>query len=188
MRFRILVVALAAATMWGCGSTPDQQGSTSSAGDSGAPTTSATAEGVTSGVTSSELAAKPAIPPGTPEDFVVNVGDRVHFGFDRFDLTNEARDTLRGQAEWLKQHGSIAVIIAGHADERGTREYNLALGERRAISVRNFLIALGIDPGRVRTVSYGKERPVDPASAEEAWAENRRGVTQIDESSLSLSN
>ncbi len=181
MRFRLLAVVLAAATMWGCGSTPKEQGSASS---SGTPTTSATA----GGVTSSDLAAKPSIPPGTPEDFVVNVGDRVHFGFDRFDLTNEARDVLRGQAEWLKQYGSIAVTIAGHADERGTREYNLALGERRAISVRNFLIALGIEPNRVRTVSYGKERPVDPGSTEGAWAKNRRGVTQIDDSSLSLSN
>ena len=186
MRFRILAVAIAAAMMWGCSSTPDEQASTSTTGDPGAPTTSATTRA--DGVTSSNLPAKPSIPPGTPEDFVVNVGDRVHFGFDRFDLTNEARDTLGRQAEWLKQHGSIAVTIAGHADERGTREYNLALGERRAISVRNYLIALGIDPGRIRTVSYGKERPVDPGSTEEAWAKNRRGVTQVDESTLGLSN
>ena len=186
MRFRILTVAIAAALMWGCSSTPDEQASTSATGDSGAPTTSTTAR--VEGVTSSNLPASPAIPPGTPEDFVVNVGDRVHFGFDRFDLTNEARDILGRQAEWLKQHGSIAITVAGHADERGTREYNLALGERRAISVRNYLIALGIDPGRIRTVSYGKERPVDPGSSEEAWTKNRRGVTQVDESTLSLSN
>ena len=119
---------------------------------------------------------------------MVNVGDRVHFGFDRFDLTNEARDILGRQAEWLRQHRSIAVTIAGHADERGTREYNLALGERRAISVRNYLIALGIDPVRITTVSYGKERPVDPGSTEEAWGKNRRGVTQVDDSTTSLSN
>ena len=184
MRFRILTVAVAAALMWGCSSTPDEQASTSTTGDAGAPTTSSTAEGVTT----SNLPASPAIPPGTSEDFVVNVGDRVHFGFDRFDLTNEARDILGRQAEWLKQHSAIAVTIAGHADERGTREYNLALGERRAISVRNYLIALGIDPGRIRTVSYGKERPVDPGTSEDAWAKNRRGVTQVDESTLNLSN
>ena len=93
-----------------------------------------------------------------------------------------------GRQSGLSNIGSIAVTIAGHADERGTREYNLALGERRAISVRNYLIALGIDPGRIRTVSYGKERPVDPGSNEEAWTKNRRGVTQVDESTLSLSN
>ena len=186
MRLRILAVALAAVTMWGCGSTPDEQASTTAAGDAGGPAASATPG--SGDVSTSNLPSGPNIAPGTPEDFVVNVGDRVHFGFDRFDLTDEARNVLREQAQWLQQHGSIAVTIAGHADERGTREYNLALGERRAISVRNFLIALGVEPDRVRTVSYGKERPVDPASAEEAWAKNRRGVTQIDESTLSLSN
>ncbi len=186
MRFRILAVAVAAAMMWGCSSTPDEQSSTSTTGDSGAPTTSTAASD--QGVTSSELPSESAIPPGSSEDFVVNVGDRVHFGFDRFDLTNEARGILEAQAKWLERHGSIAVTVAGHADERGTREYNLALGERRAISVRNYLIALGIDPSRIRTVSYGKERPVDPGSTEDAWAKNRRGVTQIDESTLSLSN
>ena len=186
MRLRILAVALAAVMMWGCGSTPDEQASSPANGDPAGPATSAAAE--SGDVSTSNLPPGSTIAPGTQEDFVVNVGDRVHFGFDRFDLTNEARDVLRGQAEWLRQHGAIAVTIAGHADERGTREYNLALGERRAISVRNFLIALGVEPDRVRTVSYGKERPVDPASAEEAWAKNRRGVTQIDESTLRLSN
>lgn len=186
MRFRILTVAIAAALMWGCSSTPDEQASTSTTGAPGAPTISSTSGA--RDVTSSDLSSKPTIPPGSSEDFVVNVGDRVHFGFDRFDLTNEARDILGRQAEWLKQHGAIAVTIAGHADERGTREYNLALGERRAISVRNYLIALGIDPARIRTVSYGKERPVDPGSTEGAWGKNRRGVTQVDESTLSLSN
>lgn len=183
MRFRILTVAVAAALVWGCSSTPNEQASTSTAGDPGAqPTTSG------QGVTQRDLPTQPAIPPGSQEDFVVNVGDRVHFGFDRFDLTNEARAVLDAQAEWLKQHIAIAVTVAGHADERGTREYNLALGERRAISVRNYLIALGIDPDRIRTVSYGKERPVDAGSREEAWAKNRRGVTQIDQSTLPPSN
>lgn len=184
MRFRILTVAVAAALMWGCGSTPNEQASTSTTGDQG-PQTTTSGQGA---VTQRDLPTQPTIPPGSQEDFVVNVGDRVHFGFDRFDLTNEARGVLDAQAEWLNRHGAIAVTIAGHADERGTREYNLALGERRAISVRNYLIALGIDPGRIRTVSYGKERPVDPGSTEEAWAQNRRGVTQIDESTLRPSN
>ena len=186
MRFGILAVFLTAATLWGCGSTADREATGPAAGDAGAAAASETTAG--EGIASTELSTQPAVPPGTPEDFVVNVGDRVHFGFDRFDLTEEARGVLRGQAEWLKRHVSITVTVAGHADERGTREYNLALGERRAISVRNFLIALGIEPDRIRTVSYGKERPVDPASTEEAWAQNRRGVTQVDISSLRVSN
>lgn len=186
MRFGKLAVVLAAATLWGCGSTADREASGPPAGDPGAETASEATAG--DRIASTELTSQPAIPPGTPEDFVVNVGDRVHFGFDRFDLTEEARNVLRGQAEWLKRHASITVTVAGHADERGTREYNLALGERRAISVRNFLIALGVDPGRISTVSYGKERPVDPASTEEAWAQNRRGVTQVDISSLRVTN
>ena len=186
MRFRILAVVLTAAMLWGCASTSDEQASTAT-GDDPSEAAGSTTSG-DAGVTATNLTPEPSIPPGTPEDFVVNVGDRVHFGFDRFDLTNEARDILRGQAEWLQQHGAIAVTVAGHADERGTREYNLALGERRAISVRNFLIALGVEPDRIRTVSYGKERPVDPASTEESWSKNRRGVTQIDESTVGLSN
>ncbi len=186
MRFRILAIAAVAALLWGCETTPDQDASTSSTGDSGQAPSTVTA--APARVTSSDITPRRTIPPGSQEDLVVNVGDRVHFGFDRFDLSGEARETLRRQSEWLAQHGAIMITIAGHADERGTREYNLALGERRAISVRNFLIALGIDPDRVRTVSYGKERPVDPASDEEAWARNRRAVTQIDEPRSRLSN
>ena len=186
MRLRILAVALAAVTMWGCGSAQEQQASPPAIGDAGEPATAGTPG--SGDVSAENLPADSPLPPESPEYFVANVGDRVHFGFDRFDLTNEARKTIERQALWLQQHGSIAVTIAGHADERGTREYNLALGERRAISVRNYLIALGVEPDRVRTVSYGKERPVDPASTEEAWAKNRRGVTQIEDSTLSPSN
>jgi peptidoglycan-associated lipoprotein len=117
--------------------------------------------------------------PGTEEDFVVNVGDRVFFGFDRFDLTPEARATLDDQAAWLQEYPNVRIVIEGHADERGTREYNLALGERRANSVRNYLVAAGIDASRITTISYGKERPAVLGSNEQAWAQNRRGVTVI---------
>lgn len=117
--------------------------------------------------------------PGTEEDFVVNVGDRVFFGFDRFDLTAEARSTLDSQAQWLQQYPNVSIVVEGHADERGTREYNLALGERRANSVRNYLVALGISAGRITTISYGKERPAVLGSNEAAWAQNRRGVSVI---------
>ena len=118
--------------------------------------------------------------PGSQEDLAVNVGDRVYFGYDRHDLTAEAQSQLQLQAQWLREYPYTTVTIEGHTDERGTREYNLALGERRAISVKNYLVALGIDPSRIATVSYGKERPVALGSNPEAWAQNRRAVTVID--------
>lgn len=117
--------------------------------------------------------------PGTQEHLVQQVGDRVFFGFDRYDLTNEAQATLRAQADWLRQFPSVNVTIEGHADERGTREYNLALGERRANAVKNYLVNQGIPANRVTTISYGKERPVALGSNEAAWAQNRRGVTVL---------
>lgn len=117
--------------------------------------------------------------PGTQADFAVNVGDRVFFGYDRYDLAPEARATLEKQAQWVNQYAGITVTIEGHADERGTREYNLALGERRAESVKNYLIALGVDASRIQTISYGKERPAVPGSDDTSLAQNRRGVTKI---------
>ena len=116
---------------------------------------------------------------GTVEDFQVNVGDRVFFDTDRSDLSGAARGTLDRQAAWLQQYASVAVTVEGHADERGTREYNLALGERRANSVRNYLVSLGIPASRITTVSYGKERPAVVGSNPQAWSQNRRGVTVI---------
>jgi peptidoglycan-associated lipoprotein len=150
----------------GCESTPQDSSQTSGTG----------AAGGAGGVTSQPIG---SARPGSQEDFVVNVGDRVFFDFDKFDLKPEARTTLQRQAEWLKRYPTVTVSIEGHADERGTREYNLALGERRANSVRTYLTALGIDAGRVRTISYGKERPVALGSNEEAWAQNRRAVTVV---------
>lgn len=117
--------------------------------------------------------------PGTQEDLVVNVGDRVFFGFDKSDLTAEARATLDRQAAWLKQYPSLKVTMEGHCDERGTREYNLALGERRAAAAKNYLVAAGVSAERVKTVSYGKERPAVLGSNEAAWAQNRRAVTVV---------
>ena len=108
---------------------------------------------------------------------LVNVGDRVRFELDRYDLSPEAQATLRQQAALLQSYPQFAVTIEGHADERGTREYNLALGERRADAVRNYLTALGISPDRVAVISYGKERPECPEAAEQCWSQNRRGVT-----------
>src|SRR5690606_29890270 len=102
------------------------------------------------------------------------------FGYDQYDLSQEARDTLGRQATWLNQYSSLRVTVEGHADERGTREYNLALGERRANAVKSYLVALGVDGSRITTVSYGKERPAVPGSNETAWAQNRRGVTVVE--------
>jgi peptidoglycan-associated lipoprotein len=120
-----------------------------------------------------------AAKPGTQEDMVVNVGDRVFFGFDKSDLSAEARATLDRQVAWLKKYSSIKVMVEGHCDERGTREYNLALGERRATAAKNYLVAEGVSAGRVKTISYGKERPAVLGSNEAAWAQNRRGVTVV---------
>lgn len=117
--------------------------------------------------------------PGSLEDFRVSVGDRVFFGYDRFDLTPEARAVLERQAAWLRQYPNVRVLIAGNCDERGTREYNLALGARRAAAVRDYLASLGVAANRMETVSYGKERPIDPRSNEEAWSVNRNGHTNI---------
>jgi len=117
--------------------------------------------------------------PGTQEDMVVNVGDRVFFGFDKSDLSTEAQATLDRQAAWLKKYSSVKITVEGHCDERGTREYNIALGERRATATKNYLVAAGIAAARINTISYGKERPAVVGSNEAAWAQNRRDVTVV---------
>lgn len=117
--------------------------------------------------------------PGSQADFEINVGDRVFFGYDSFTLTPEALSQLELQAQWMRQYPSVRVIIEGHADERGTREYNLALGDKRANAAKNYLVSLGISPSRVQTISYGKERPEMLGSNAESWAKNRRAVTVI---------
>jgi len=117
--------------------------------------------------------------PGSQEDLTVNVGDRVFFGYDRVDLTPEGKATLNLQSEWLKRYPNVTVTIEGHADERGTREYNLALGDRRANAIRSYLITTGIDSGRIQTISYGKERPAVFGSDDQSWAQNRRAVTKV---------
>jgi peptidoglycan-associated lipoprotein len=120
-----------------------------------------------------------AAAPGSQQDFVVNVGDRVFFETDQTDLTGQARETLDKQAQWLQQYGNYSFTIEGHADERGTREYNIALGARRAQNVRDYLASRGIQPGRMRTVSYGKERPVAVCNDISCWSQNRRAVTVL---------
>jgi peptidoglycan-associated lipoprotein len=125
------------------------------------------------------LASAGVATPGSQQDFVVNVGDRVFFETDQTDLTPQARATLDKQAQWLQQYGNYTFTIEGHADERGTREYNIALGARRAQTVRDYLAAQGIQPNRMRTVSYGKERPVAVCNDISCWSQNRRAVTVL---------
>ena len=112
-------------------------------------------------------------PPAKMDDFVMQ--EDINFEFDKSTLTPNAQDNLMKKAEWMRENPDATVTIEGHADERGTNEYNLALGERRAESAKNFLVDLGIAPSRMTTISYGEERPIDPRSNEEAWAKNRRG-------------
>jgi len=113
------------------------------------------------------------------EDLVINVGDRVFFDFDKSDLRPDAIETLNRQASWLSTNGGVTVTIEGHCDERGTREYNLALGERRAAAAKQYLESTGVDGGRMDAVSYGKERPAVLGSSEAAWAQNRRAVMVV---------
>lgn len=124
-----------------------------------------------------------AATPGSQQDFVVNVGDRVFFESDQTDLSPQAIATLEKQAQWLQTYNRYAFTIEGHADERGTREYNIALGARRAQSVRTYLASRGIDPSRMRTISYGKERPVAVCNDISCWSQNRRAVTVLNASS-----
>jgi len=117
--------------------------------------------------------------PGSQEDLVVNVGDRVFFDYDQYALKDEGRGTLQRQAAWMKKYPKVAVQVEGHCDERGTREYNLALGSRRATAAKDYLVSLGVDASRIKTISYGKEKPVCVESTESCWAQNRRAVTVI---------
>jgi peptidoglycan-associated lipoprotein len=127
----------------------------------------------------------PAVVPGSMMDFEQNVGDRVFFAYDRSDLNDRDRQTLQKQAAWLQRFPTVMLTIEGHADERGTREYNLALGARRAQAVKDYLASLGVSAARLETISYGKERPVCSQSNEVCWAQNRRAVSTIKSGAVS---
>ncbi len=166
MRSKFLTVVAAVALLAACETAPETTGnSQSSGGASTAPSQSSTAT--------------VQIAPGSQEDLVVNVGDRVFYEYDSSALTAEARGTLEKQAAWMKKFGGVSITLEGHCDERGTREYNLALGERRANAAKDYLVALGINPARVKTISYGKERPAAIGHNETAWAQNRRAVSVV---------
>ena len=160
----LLVFFLAA-----CSTTPKDTSDSSGSGSS-----SSSSDVSTSGSEDSE-----SIQPGSQEDLIVNVGDRVFFNYDSSELDADAQELLQDQVAWLKQYSGVSVIIEGHCDERGTREYNLALGEKRAQAVKNYLLSLGISSDRLSTISYGKERPAVVGSNDGAWAQNRRSVTIV---------
>ncbi len=121
----------------------------------------------------------PSYGPGSQQDLAATAGDRIFFPFDHSDISPEAQQILQRQADWLRRYPNVTVTIEGHCDERGTREYNLALGERRANAAKNVLIAAGIPASRLSTISYGKERPIVPGSTEEAYAQNRVAITTV---------
>ena len=171
MRLKFIMAIAALFVASACTTVTDTD---SGAGGSGESTKSSSSSSVESSQSKSA-----EILPGSQADLVSNVGDRVLFEYDSSDLTPEARRTLERQAAWLKRYSNVSVTVEGHCDERGTREYNLALGERRATAVSNFLVALGINGARIMTISYGKEKPVALGSNDTAWSQNRRGVTRV---------
>lgn len=117
--------------------------------------------------------------PGSPQDFTVNIGDRVFFDLDSSSIRADAQQTLARQAQWLNRYSQYTITVEGHADERGTREYNIALGQRRAVAARDYLVSQGVAANRMRTISYGKERPVAVCDAPQCWNQNRRAVTVL---------
>ncbi|HWY15449.1 MAG TPA: peptidoglycan-associated lipoprotein Pal [Rhizomicrobium sp.] len=129
--------------------------------------------------TSTQNQVETTVVPGSVQDFRVNVGDTVHFDYDKYEINGQDRELLQRQAQWLQKYAQVRVTVEGHCDERGTREYNLALGARRANAVKEYLVSVGVSSARVDTISYGKERPVCTGSDESCWAQNRRGVTTI---------
>ncbi len=171
MHFKILGLIAAVALVAACAETPDESAAASGTGADTATTTASTAE--------APAAASPAAKQSLRDQFVVEVGDRVYFDYDKYNLNPEARQILEKQAAWLNRHPQVTVTVEGHCDERGTREYNLALGERRANAVKDYLAALGISLDRIKTISYGKERPVAFGSNAAAWSQNRRAVTEV---------
>jgi peptidoglycan-associated lipoprotein len=166
MRFKFFTLIAAAVLLAACASEPEESATTTTTGGT---------VGTGSG-TSASTTALPSLDPRSQEWLVVNVGDRVFYDFDSSDLTSEAQDTVEKVVAWMQTYPDVTLAIEGHCDERGTREYNLALGERRANSVRSYMEALGIDGSRLSVISFGKERPAVLGSSESSWAQNRRSV------------
>ena len=173
MFYKFLISALLVLFVTACATKPKDSADSSGSGSSGSDSSISEDEGNITETSGSGIVS------GSQEDLIVNVGDRVFFGYDSSELDSDALELLQDQVAWLKQNSNVSVTIEGHCDERGTREYNLALGEKRAQAVKNYLIGLGINPDRVSTISYGKERPAVVGSNDGAWTQNRRSVTIV---------
>ena len=156
-----------------CSTTPKDTADSSGSGSSGDFNSTTSEETAASSEEGSS-----SIVPGSQEDLIVNVGDRIFFDYDSAELDGDAQELLQAQAAWFKEHNITSVTIEGHCDERGTREYNLALGERRAQAVKNYLSGLAVFPV-ITTLSYGKERPAVVGSNDDAWSQNRRSITKV---------
>ena len=177
MFYKILFSMFLAVFISACSTTPKDTADSSGSGSSGDFNTTTTSEDASKAAVDTTTSDFSGVIRGTQEDLIVSVGDRVFFGYDSAELDADAQELLQAQAAWLKQYNKSSVIIEGHCDERGTREYNLALGERRAQAVKNYLNGLGVDG--VSTISYGKERPAVVGSNDDAWGQNRRSVTKV---------
>ena len=184
---KILFTALLAFFITACATTPKDTASTSGSGssvtDSGASIVPSSGDAaILDDLINTPLGGpqdvQGVIEPGSQEDLIVNVGDRVYFEYDSAELDADAQELLQHQAAWFKQHNILSITVEGHCDERGTREYNLALGEKRAQAVKNYLNGLVVLP-TINTISYGKERPAVIGSNDGAWSQNRRSVTQV---------
>jgi len=174
MSIRGLTIILAAVLLAACSTQSQRAGTTVGTGQ-------AAASGQIAGpvITQPQVSTEPIVQPGTQADLVANVGDRVFFAFDKAELRQDARARIQDWVDWLNVYNTVTVTVEGHADERGTRAYNLALGERRANAASEYLVALGIDPSRIRIISFGKERPAVLGSNEAAYAQNRRAVMVV---------
>ena len=183
------LIALAAVAFFVAACETASQTSTDSAGESSSSTASTSASttstsssgssGSSSSSSSSSSASSAAAAGTSAEDALAKIGNTVYFGYDSSALSDDAQATLMRQAGFLRGNPSLTVTIEGHCDERGTREYNLALGERRATAARDYLLAQGVDPARIRVISYGKESPVAYGSTEQSWSKNRRAATVL---------
>ena len=175
MRTKLIALAGVLLLVAACETTPEETGEAGAAGVSAAPQAAPTTTAPPAQVEA--MAAPRGLTP--QEQLVQEVGDRVFFDFDRYSLRPDGQATLRRQAEFLIAHPNLSITLTGHADERGTREYNLALGERRANAAKDYLMSLGVEADRVATISYGKERPIVLGHNESAWAQNRVGISAI---------
>jgi peptidoglycan-associated lipoprotein len=178
MCFRFVTLTAATLLLAACASGPEESAASNSAAR--AASSNSNTGAITTGA--------PTLDPRSQEWLVVNVGDRVFFDYDKSDLTSESQDTVEKLVAWLQTYPDVTLTLEGHADERGTREYNLALGERRASSVRSYMEALEIESSRLRVISYGKEQPAVLTSNESAWEQNRRAVFVVNSREIASSD